>query len=157
MIETGFNTVETSSAGRLFDAVAAILGIRTEITYEAQAAIELEMLADPSEEGAYDRDGLDFRPVIDAVAADPSPVALRAARFHNTVALAIAETVGRMRRDTGLGRVCLSGGTFQNVLLLRRTLRLLRAAGFDVYLHAAVPPNDGGIALGQAAIAAAKA
>ena len=155
MIETGFNTVETSSAGRLFDAAAAILGIRNEVTYEAQAAIELEALADPAETSAYDRSGLDFRPVLDALAADRSTVATRAARFHNTIAEAIAGTVVRMRRDTGLTRVCLSGGTFQNVLLLRRVLDLLRGNGFEVYLHAQIPPNDGGIALGQAAVAAA--
>jgi hydrogenase maturation protein HypF len=154
MIETGFNTVETSSCGRLFDAVAAIVGLRTEVTYEAQAAIELEAIADPAEDGSYGLDGLDFRGVVDAVAADRSDAGVRAARFHNTVGAAIAETAGRMRRDTGLRRVCLSGGTFQNVLLLRRTVGLLRAAGFEVFLHASVPPNDGGIALGQAAIAA---
>jgi hydrogenase maturation protein HypF len=151
MIETGVNTVETSSCGRLFDAVAAIVGLRSFVTFEAQAAIELEMVADPAEEGVYPREGLDFRSVVDAVAADGSPVGVRSARFHNTVAEAVAETVGRMRRETGLRRVCLSGGVFQNQFLLRRTVGLL--GGFEVFLHAAVPANDGGIALGQAAVA----
>jgi hydrogenase maturation protein HypF len=153
MIETGLNTVETSSCGRLFDAVAAIVGLRSVATFEAQAAIELEMAADPAEEGVYPREGLDFRSVVDAVAADRSPVGVRSARFHNTVAAAVAETVGRMRRETGLRRVCLSGGVFQNQFLLRRTVGLL--SGFEVFLHAAVPANDGGIALGQAAVAGA--
>jgi hydrogenase maturation protein HypF len=85
---------------------------------------------------------------------EPPPVI--AARFHNTVAEAIAETCRRIRGQSGLRRVCLSGGTFQNVRLLTRTLALLRAADFEVFLHADVPPNDGGIALGQAAIAAAR-
>jgi hydrogenase maturation protein HypF len=153
MIGTRFNCVETSSCGRLFDAAAAVIGLRNEITYEAQAAIELEMVADPAEEGVYPRDGLDFRPAMDALAADGVSVAVRAARFHNTVADAVGETCGRIRRDTGLRRVCLSGGVFQNVLLLTRVMRELRE--FDVFLHAAVPANDGGIALGQAVVMAA--
>jgi hydrogenase maturation protein HypF len=155
MIATRFNTVETSSCGRLFDAVAAIVGLRNEITFEGQAAIELETVADPAEEGVYPRSGLDLRPTVDAVAADRSPVGSVAARFHNTVAEAIAETCRRMQSDTGLRRVCLSGGTFQNHFLLRRTLPLLRSAGLEVFLHALVPPNDGGISLGQAVVAAA--
>jgi hydrogenase maturation protein HypF len=160
MMETGFNTVETSSCGRLFDAVAAIVGLRREINFEGQAAIELEQVADPAETGRYDfamRTGnaweLDFRPTIAAIVGERS-VETASARFHNTVACAIAETCKRLREESGLGRVCLSGGTFQNVRLLRSTCTLLRAAGFEVYLHAKVPPNDGGIALGQAAIAA---
>jgi hydrogenase maturation protein HypF len=153
MIATGVNTVETSSCGRLFDAVAAIVGLRSVVTFEAQAAIELEMAADPAEDGAYPREGLDFGSVMDALAADRSPVGVRAARFHNTVAEAVAETVGRMRRETGLRRVCLSGGVFQNQFLLRRTVGLL--GGFEVFLQATVPANDGGIALGQAAVAGA--
>jgi hydrogenase maturation protein HypF len=153
MIGTRFNCVETSSCGRLFDAAAAVLGLRNEITYEAQAAIELEMVADPAEEGVYPRDGLDFRPAIDALASDGASAGARAARFHNTVAAAIGETCRRMRRDTGLRRVCLSGGVFQNVLLLTRVMRELRE--FEVFLHAAVPANDGGVALGQAVVMAA--
>jgi hydrogenase maturation protein HypF len=155
MIGTRFNCVETSSCGRLFDAVAAVVGLRNEITYEGQAAIELEMVADPAEEGVYPRDGLDFRPTVDAVAADGSAVSVKAARFHNTLAEAIVETCRRMKRDTGLRRVCLSGGVFQNVFLLRRVMG--RMAEFEVYLHAAVPANDGGIALGQAVVMAATA
>jgi hydrogenase maturation protein HypF len=154
LLETGLHTVETSSCGRLFDAVAALIGLRTEVTYEGQAAIELEALADPAETGLYPRDGLDFRPAIAAIRRDTAPAPAIAARFHNTVADAIVETCRRMRADTGLNRVCLSGGTFQNRLLLSRVLPALRAAGLDVFLNLRVPPNDGGIALGQAIVAA---
>jgi hydrogenase maturation protein HypF len=159
MIATGFHTIETSSCGRLFDAVASIIGLRQEITFEGQAAIELETIASRAEERLYPHDDLDFRPTIEAIVADVQaglPQATIAAKFHNTVADAIAMVCRRMRAETGLTRVCLSGGTFQNQFLLRRTLPLLRSAGFEVFLHAQVPPNDGGIALGQAMIAAAK-
>jgi hydrogenase maturation protein HypF len=157
MIETGVNTVETSSCGRLFDAVAAIVGLRQEVTYEGQAAIELEAVADPGAAGVYPRDGLDFRPAMAAIAAEVRAGVARAAiagRFHNTVSDAIAETCRRMSVETGLRRVCLSGGTFQNRLLVSRTAALLRGAGLEVFLHRRVPPNDGGLALGQAMIAA---
>jgi hydrogenase maturation protein HypF len=164
MIRRGINTVQTSSCGRLFDAVASILGLRHEINFEGQAAIDLEQAA----AGGFDQrypfeieDGeparIDMRPAIRAIVADVragKPAPFVAALFHNTVADAIVEVCGRLRRAEGLQRVCLSGGTFQNVYLLRRVLAGLRARGFDVYTHAKAPPNDGGIALGQAAIAA---
>jgi hydrogenase maturation protein HypF len=164
MMSTGLNTVQTSSCGRLFDAVASIVGLRTEITYEAQAAIELENLADPLETARYEfaiEPGepmqVDFRPAIseiaDEVSGGKSPASI-SARFHNTVAAAVMETCRRIRAQTGLNRVCLSGGTFQNMRLLAATTTELRRAAFEVFLHAKVPPNDGGIALGQAAIAA---
>jgi hydrogenase maturation protein HypF len=158
MIETGLNTVETSSCGRLFDAVASIIGLRQEITFEGQAAIELEIIADVAEEKLYPHDGLDFRPAIEEIVRDVRAGVSQstiAAKFHNTVADAIAAVCRAMRADIGLNRVCLSGGTFQNHFLLRRTLPLLRSAGMQVFLHAQVPPNDGGIALGQAMVAAA--
>jgi hydrogenase maturation protein HypF len=163
MIEKGVNTVPTSSCGRLFDAVAAIIGLRHEVTFEGQAAIELEMIAGDSDAAPYSFElteaqtwEVDFRPMIERMVASGEPPPVIAARFHNTVAEAIAETCRRIRGQSGLRRVCLSGGTFQNVRLLTRTLALLRAADFEVFLHADVPPNDGGIALGQAAIAAAR-
>jgi hydrogenase maturation protein HypF len=153
MIDTGFNTVQTSSCGRLFDAVAAIIGLRNQVTFEGQAAIELEAIADFSVTGRYeftlDGEDLDFRPAIAAIAASRESKGAIAARFHNTVAEAIVHTC----RTIGLDRVCLSGGTFQNMKLLQRVVPALRAAGFTVYLHERVPPNDGGIALGQAAVA----
>jgi hydrogenase maturation protein HypF len=158
MIERGVNTVPTSSCGRLFDAVASMIGLRHQVNFEGQAAIELEMIADPAIDDAYffDFDGaaIDFRPMIEQIAHETARPPAVAAKLHNTVAAAIVETCLRIRADSGLRRVCLSGGTFQNVLLLSRALAGLRRNGFEVYLHAKVPPNDGGIALGQAAMAA---
>jgi hydrogenase maturation protein HypF len=156
MIRQGVNTVPTSSCGRLFDAVASIVGLRHEVTFEGQAAIELEMIAEDGVDGvypfAYDGEAIDFRPMIEALTRDPAEAWEAAAKFHNTIAAAIVETCARIG---GGRRVCLSGGTFQNRRLLERTVIGLRSRGFEVFLHARVPPNDGGIALGQAAIAAA--
>jgi hydrogenase maturation protein HypF len=164
MIEKGVNTVRTSSCGRLFDAVAAIVGLRQAVTYEGQAAIELEMAAQDGVAERYpfgiDGDGpweLDFRPMMERIVGDTAggvTAGVVSARFHNTLVEAVAETCRRIRGETGLDRVCLSGGTFQNMRLLSSVTPALRAAGFEVVLHAKVPPNDGGIALGQAAIAA---
>ena len=151
------NTVDTSSCGRLFDAVSAILGIRLETTYEGQAAIELEAVAAPgiTEPYPYSIDAgiIDYRETIRAIARDDSPREVRSARFHNTVSAAIAEACRRMHQRDRLTDVCLSGGTFQNAYLLSHTAQLLRAAGFRVFMHSAVPPNDGGLSLGQAVIA----
>jgi hydrogenase maturation protein HypF len=164
MIESGVNTVPTSSCGRLFDAVAAIIGLRTVVNFEAQAAIELEMIAERGNTARYpfeiERGPLwqvDFRPMIERIAreaAEGAPQSAISAKFHNTVAEAIIETCRRIRGETKLARVCLSGGTFQNMRLLGLAVAGLRGAGFEVFLHAKVPPNDGGVALGQAAIAA---
>jgi hydrogenase maturation protein HypF len=164
MIESGVNTVPTSSCGRLFDAVAAIIGLRTVVNFEAQAAIELEMIAEDGNTARYpfeiEADPLwqvDFRPAIACIAREAAEGAPRpsiSAKFHNTLAEAIVETCRRIRGETRLSPVCLSGGTFQNMRLLGLTVAGLRGAGFEVFLHAKVPPNDGGIALGQAAIAA---
>ncbi len=159
MIGRKINTVPTSSCGRLFDAVASIIGLRHEVNFEGQAAIELEAIAEEAETGHYPFEAgeeVDFRPAIRQIvneAAAGVPRSRISARFHNTVAAAIVETcrhIGQPRR------VSLSGGTFQNMMLLSAVTTGLRAAGFDVFLHARVPPNDGGIALGQAAIAAAR-
>ena len=164
MIESGVNTVQTSSCGRLFDAVAAIIGLRTTVNFEAQAAIELETIAERGNTARYPFEiergplwQIDFRPMIARIAreaAEGAPRPAISARFHNTLADAIVETCRRIRSETRLARVCLSGGTFQNMRLLALAVAGLRGAGFEVYLHAKVPPNDGGIALGQAAIAA---
>jgi len=157
MLAGRVNTVDTSSCGRLFDAVSAILGIRLETTYEGQAAIELEAVAAPGITGEYpysiDAGTIDFRGTIRAIARDESPREVRSARFHNTVSAAITETCRRMREWDRLIQVCLSGGTFQNAYLLSHTAQLLRTAGFQVFTHAKVPPNDGGLSLGQAVIA----
>jgi hydrogenase maturation protein HypF len=143
--------------GRLFDAVAALCGVRTEVTYEGQAAIELEALSDPSERHAYplpvtDDLVLDARPTIRALVADDAPIANRAARFHNAVAGATAIACER----AGATTVVLSGGVFQNRTLFERTGALLRDAGLRVLTPELLPPNDGGISYGQAAVAAAR-
>jgi hydrogenase maturation protein HypF len=163
MIERGINSVETSACGRLFDAVASIAGVRDEVNFEAQAAIELEMSAVPGVDAAYPFDILegdpcqiDMRPAIQAIVRDlvaGLPGAYISAAFHNTVAGVVVEVCRRLHASEGIGRVCLSGGTFQNMYLLERAVAGLRADGFDVFLHSKVPPNDGGIALGQAMIA----
>ncbi len=165
MIAQGFNTVPTSSCGRLFDAVAAIIGLRSEVNFEAQAAIELESIAEegvteryPFEISGGDCLELDFRPAIERIAREAEedhPRETISAKFHNTLGEAIVEVSRRIRNDSGLQRVCLSGGTFQNMRLLTLAVNGLRGAGFEVFLHREVPCNDGGIALGQAAIAAA--
>ncbi|MBP7694405.1 MAG: carbamoyltransferase HypF, partial [Anaerolineales bacterium] len=157
----GLNAVPTSSLGRLFDAAAALLGVRQTVTYEAQAAIELEALADPTVADAYAFEigagVFDAAPVFRALAAEISagvPVPVMAARLHNAVAGLIVELSRRLRQAHGLTTVALSGGVFQNVTVLAGAARGLRAAGFDVLIHRQVPPNDGGLALGQAVIAA---
>lgn len=163
MVTRGINTVPTSSCGRLFDAVASIIGIRHEITFEGQAAIELEVSARTGIEEWYPFDitlddpwRIDMRSTIVSLVRElqqGSPSGLLAAKFHNTVAAVIIEVCQRLRACTGLNQVCLSGGTFQNVVLLTRAVAGLQGCGFEVFLHAQVPPNDGGIALGQAVIA----
>ncbi|MEV4553675.1 carbamoyltransferase HypF [Nonomuraea wenchangensis] len=156
----------TSSAAHLFDAVAALLGVRDRITYAGQAAYELEQHADPAETGSYRARLTPGEPLtvhgadlVRAAARDlesgrPTPVI--AGRFHNGVADAVARACAALRDTTGLTAVALSGGVFQNVLLVERTVRRLRAAGFRVLTHRRVPPGDGGLSLGQAVVAAAR-
>jgi hydrogenase maturation protein HypF len=146
--------------GRLFDTAAALAGVRQVVNYEAQAAIEFEALADPGENGAYSIDyanGLiNPAPAWAALLADRRAgvdAGCIAARFHNGVARLASEACRRLRDERGLNEVVLSGGVWQNVTLLRRTLALLERDGFIVYTHSLVPPNDGGLALGQAAVA----
>ncbi|HKQ76511.1 MAG TPA: carbamoyltransferase HypF [Blastocatellia bacterium] len=162
MAERGVNSPETSSMGRLFDAVASLAGVRDVARYEGQAAIEFEMAADPSQKSGYEFDCsgkiIKPSPVIRGVVADllrhvPTPVI--AAKFHNAVASLIFQTARRIRAERGLHRVALSGGVFQNRLLLNRAMRLLKADGFEVLTHGRVPPNDGGVSFGQAVVAGA--
>ncbi len=151
------NAPRTTSAGRLFDAAAAILGVRDAITYEGQAAIELEQLADPGVTETYPA-GLDPAETIRALTQDLRAGVERpviAARFHNTLAALITSTCAQLRDRTGLETVALSGGVFQNLLLLDRAVDGLEDHGFRVLLHHRVPTNDGGISLGQAAVAGA--
>jgi len=158
IIRSGFNSPLTSSAGRLFDAVAALLGLCAVATYEAQAAIRLEAAADRCVTGHYPfelRDGvLDFGQTIRAIVEDRQGAGVVAARFHNTVVAAIVRACESVRDQRGLKRVALSGGVFQNEWILTRTMAGLRAGGFAVFTNTLVPPNDGGLALGQAAVAA---
>jgi hydrogenase maturation protein HypF len=166
MAERGINAPATSSAGRLFDAVAAVLGVRDVINYEGQAAIELEQLADQAEDGSYPMRVTDGDPLRlagadlvraaadDLIAGVPGP--LIAARFHNGVAAGIARTCRLLRDRHGLDSVALSGGVFQNLLLTGRVASLLTADGVRVRVHHRVPCNDGGLSLGQAVIAAAR-
>ncbi|HZC43202.1 MAG TPA: carbamoyltransferase HypF, partial [Acidobacteriaceae bacterium] len=163
MIARRIQSIETSSSGRLFDAVAALVGLGSEVTFEGQAAIALESAASPDVEDHYPfhlEEGepiqLDMRSMIEEIARDlvrGEAIGLISARFHNTVAAAVVELCRRIRRQEQLNRVCLSGGVFQNMYLLKHTVRDLDKDGFQVFLHALVPPNDGGISLGQAAIA----
>jgi hydrogenase maturation protein HypF len=162
----GVNAPRTSSAGRLFDAVAAIAGIRDTINYEGQAAIELEQRADPGERGAYPAALTTTPPyrlrcadLIRAVADDVRtgvPIETVSSRFHNGLATAVADMCDRLREDTAVSTVALSGGVFQNTLLLTALTTRLAARGFTVLTHHRVPTNDGGISLGQAAVAAAR-
>ena len=164
LAHAGVNAPLTSSMGRLFDAVAALLGVRDVVTYEGQAAIELEQLADPVETGAYparfteEAGGFELRTadlvgaiVDDLLARVPTPAI--AARFHNGVARAVVEGCRLVRERVGIETVALSGGVFQNVILLDRATDLLEADGFAVLRHRQVPCNDGGISLGQAVVA----
>jgi hydrogenase maturation protein HypF len=159
-LERELNTVPTSSVGRLYDAISALAGVRQEINYEAQAAIELEMLVEAGvgESYAFDLEGgeIDPTPCIRAVVADVQAgvkAGVIAAKFHNGLAEMIRDVCLRMREETGLDEVALSGGVFQNVTLLGKTLPQLREAGFTFYTHRLVPPNDACISLGQAVVA----
>lgn len=165
MASKGVNSPLTSSAGRLFDAAAALLGVRDTINYEGQAAIELEQLADSMESAAYeaaiDTGSGPFQArgsdLLHALLADRTggvPASLIAARFHHGVAALIEAGCLHLRDQHGLGTVALSGGVFQNTLLLGATVTRLETRGFRVLLHSRVPCNDGGISLGQAMVAA---
>jgi len=163
-LELGLNAPLTSSMGRLFDAAAALIGLREEINYEAQAAVELESLADADETGSWpfsiSRQEIDPGPMFAGLLQDlragvPKPVL--AARFHNTAAAMVLEGCIRLRAEKGLGRVVLSGGVWQNVTLLCTAQEMLERSGFDVLLQRQVPANDGGLSLGQEMIAARRA
>jgi hydrogenase maturation protein HypF len=160
-LERKINTPLTSSMGRLFDAAAALVGVRQSVNYEAQAAIEFEALAKPDEDGAYyfewDQDVVQVGSAMEALVADVLanvPVPIISAKFHNGLAKLGLEICQHLRVTTSINDVALSGGVWQNITLLRRTLSLLQQAGFVVYIHHQVPTNDGGLSLGQAAIAA---
>jgi hydrogenase maturation protein HypF len=160
------NSPMTSSAGRLFDAAAAIAGLRDQVNYEGQAAVEFEQMADITERGGYRAgivrseairiSGADLvRALVDDVRAG-TPPGIVSARFHNGMVQAIVTVCDIIGGEHDLNTVALSGGVFQNALLLERTSQRLQMRGFRVLTHSRVPANDGGIAFGQAAIAAAR-
>lgn len=160
-LEKKINTPMTSSMGRLFDAVSALAGVRQKVNYEGQAAIEFEAMADSAEAGHYafgvESGQVRVRGVVEALVKDVMAgvsIPKISARFHNGLAEAVRETVQRISGETSIRSVVLSGGVWQNITLLGRTLALLRKDGFKVYIHREVPTNDGGLSLGQAAIAA---
>ncbi|MFH1095915.1 MAG: carbamoyltransferase HypF [Candidatus Desantisbacteria bacterium] len=166
MMEQGLNSPLTSSAGRLFDAVASIIGIRDEIDYEAQAAIEIEMMAEEHCDEGYgffvDRANepwvIDTIPMIRDILKDVRSGAgvvssIISAKFHNTIIAMIHQISRLVREKWMINKVALSGGVFQNRYLLERVKPLLERNGFVVFSHSKVPANDGGISLGQAVIA----
>ena len=169
MLDRGLNCPVTTSMGRLFDGVAALLGLHPSVTFEGEAAMALEWLADPAERGAYPVDSLpgpgavgarsplvvDWRPLLEAVLDDLRrgvSHGVISARFHNGLVRAAVEVAGVVGEE----RVALSGGCFQNRLLTERLAGALQKAGHTVLLHAQVPPNDGGVSLGQIVVAAAQ-
>ena len=162
MIRAGISCPPTTSAGRLFDAVAATIGVRDVIAYEGQAAIELEASADPTAQGRYEMTvddtvmrGADLvAAAVDDLEAgvDRGVIAMR---FHRGLAGGVAQACARVHEQRGLDTVALSGGVFANTTLLTEVTQLLRAEGFDVLRHRQVPCNDGGISLGQAVAVAA--
>ena len=182
-LETGLNSIPTSSMGRLFDAAAALAAVRHTVSYEAQAAIEFESRVDPNVTSSYQINILstDFTDYADfslhnlrnlrnlrinPFIIDPTPLfqelvsdvqkgvetAIIAAKFHNAVADLILQLSHNLRDQTGINQVALSGGVFQNVTLLEKAITRLHAADFETVTHQLVPPNDGGLALGQAII-----
>jgi hydrogenase maturation protein HypF len=170
LLETGLNSPLTSSMGRLFDAVSALIGVCDRNTFHSQAPMELEAQA----QKAADEDGFypvsireDENGVLRARAADMFPhiiadvdrgasAQVLAARFHNSVARMILDVVRRVRDDSGIETAALSGGVFANAFLTERIVTLLGDAGFEVLEHFLVSAGDGGISLGQAAAAAAR-
>ncbi len=166
-LATGLNSPLTSSTGRLFDAVAAALGVCRTRTYEGQPAVELEMIADAREDGFYPASiSIDqgtlildtltiFRGVLQDCWSGVDEARI-AARFHNSLVRLLADACKRLRERTGLELVALSGGVFQNALMLVRLGQLLTEMGFEVLTHSLTPPNDGCISLGQIAVAGAR-
>ena len=169
MIEKDINCPMTSSCGRLFDAVAALTGLRMKNSFEGQAAMELEQIADESEHGVYPFTidetcngalRINFSPMIAAISEGVqagTELGVISMRFHNTIVGALFDICTKIDKGNAIHdrrRVCLSGGCFQNAILMTKLKKLLVDKGFTVYTHSLVPPGDGGVALGQAAIAA---
>jgi hydrogenase maturation protein HypF len=160
MLKRGLNSPVTSSAGRLFDGVASLAGLRQVVRFEGQAAMEMEFAVEDMD-SAYpfevrsrrDPTTVDWEPMVREILSDVAlerPVGEIAAKFHNT----LVEMIVSFAQGAGFERVVLSGGCFQNKYLTERAVRRLREAGFRPYWHQRVPPNDGGICLGQIVAAA---
>jgi hydrogenase maturation protein HypF len=163
LIRRSINAPLTSSVGRLFDAVSALLGVCRFSTYEGQAAIELEGIASEDYHPPYDYEVVEnsIKPnrIFPGIIKDLKnniPIDVIASRFHSTIADMVVNMCNRIRNDSHLDRVALSGGVFQNMILLRQVVNRLRDEGFKVYIPHRVPVNDGGISLGQAVIANSK-
>jgi hydrogenase maturation protein HypF len=171
MMKRGVNCPQTSSIGRLFDAVSSLLGIRQRVSYEGQAAIELEAAAasEPDEKPGEKSYPFEFKKEKEVYRISVSsliralvenhrqgiPVGEISLRFHRTLIRLFSKLCSTLREDTGCNRVALSGGVFQNAILLSGFRRALEGNGFEVYSQSKVPCNDGGISFGQAAVAAA--
>ena len=162
-VSTSFNAPLTSSMGRLFDAVAALIGLCEEISYEAQAAMALESAANPQESGFYEmpleNDIINPLPMIRAIVAELKAgisAGCIAARFHNSLVRMSVEACRQIRQETGLCTVAISGGVWQNMRLMNSILPALEAEGFTLVIHTQLPPNDGCVSLGQAAVALAR-
>jgi hydrogenase maturation protein HypF len=165
MLERRVHAPQTSSCGRLFDAVASLVGLRQIVNYEAQAAIELEMVMDTiPDESAYnfeiEHNGatavIGTRPLFDALIRDIQkghPASIISKRFHNGLIAMFTRVAENIRDSTSLNRVCLSGGTFHNTYLLENLTERLRSRAFEVFTHGEVPAGDGGLSLGQALVA----
>ncbi len=167
MIDRRLNTLMTSSAGRLFDAVASLVGVRDDVAYEGQAAVELEALADEREGGAYSFAFVEGRPgTIDATPmfaallddlARATPTPAISARFHRGFSAAIVDACVRVSCETGIRTVALSGGVFMNRIVLESVTAGLERAALTVLTHRQLPANDGGVSFGQAVVAWARA
>ena len=163
MMEKGINTPYTSSAGRLFDAVASLLGVCDISTHQAEAPVKLEQLASDEHQSRYsvliEKEFISMRPVLEGILEDLAagvPVAELSARFHNTLAWLLVEMAKRYRKQTGADKVVISGGCFQNKRLTEQLQRMFAEAGIPLFVSGRIPCNDGGVAVGQLAIAASR-
>jgi hydrogenase maturation protein HypF len=159
MIDKKINCPLTSGAGRLFDCVASIIDLVQTATFQAEGPMRLESLVDPACINSYRFTAGDticfdetIRSIVEDIINGIEKVTI-ATKFHNTIILAIFDTVNTIRLNSGINRVVLSGGVFQNKYLSERTMDLLLKNNFEVYSHSSVPANDGGLALGQLAVA----
>jgi hydrogenase maturation protein HypF len=163
LIDVKLNCPLSSGAGRLFDAVSALTKVCTHSNFHAEAPMKLESVIEMNCKSKYlyhiDDKSIKFYKMFYQIVKDirlNTPVAMISAKFHNTMVAMVLDLSKRLRKDTGINKVVLSGGTFQNKYLLSLSEQLLEKEGFEVYAHEKIPSNDGGIALGQLAIAAAK-